>query len=166
MSESHDPLARAHHYAKSKRIELEEKGKLGHGTDGTVWATSRASALKLFEHCKGYDNELACYRRLGNAGIHEIRGLAVPRLVDFDDSIMAVEMTIVQPPYVLDFGKVYFDHPPPYWSDEPLRQTMHAEGRELFGRRWPEVLRVLAALQALGIYYVDPKPANINFGDD
>jgi hypothetical protein len=166
MSQDHDLLVRAFEYTKSRQIDLDEKGKLGYGTDGTVWTTSRESALKLFEHAKGYRNELASYRRLRDARIREIRGLSVPLLVDFDDSTMAVEMTIVQPPYLLDFGKVYLDRPPPYWSDPQILESVHAEGRELFERRWPEVLRVLAGLQALGIYYVDPKPANINFGDD
>ncbi len=129
MSHDHDLWARAQEYAKSKQIDLDDKGKLGYGTDGTVWMTSRDSALKLFEHAKAYGNELASYRRLADAGIREIRGLAVPRLVDFDDSVMAVEMTIVQPPYVLDFGKVYLDRPPPYWSDRQMLETIHAEGR-------------------------------------
>jgi hypothetical protein len=142
MSQSHNLLTRAFGYVKSRQIQLDEKDKLGCGTDGTVWMTSRESALKLFEHPKGYGNELACYRRLGDAGIREIRGLAVPRLIDFDDSIMAVEMTIVQPPYLLDFGKVYLDRPPPYWSDQQILESVHAEGREVFERRWPEVLRV------------------------
>ena len=85
-------------------------------------------------------------------------------LLDFDDHLLAIEMEIVRPPFLLDFGKVYLDRPPPYADDTQLMATAHAAGKELIGKRWSQVLRVLAALQRFGIYYVDPKPANIDFG--
>ena len=75
-------------------------------------------------------------------------------------------MTLVRPPFLLDFGKVYIDHPPPYWGDTQLMANFHAEGRENFQSRWPVVLRALSILRGHGIYYVDPRPGNVTFGDD
>jgi len=79
---------------------------------------------------------------------------------------MVLEISIVQPPYLLDFGKVYIDSPPPYHSDKVLMNNWLAECRELFGGNWPVVQSLLYDLRNLGIYYVDPKPANICFAED
>jgi hypothetical protein len=40
-----------------------------------------------------------------------------------------------------------------------------AEGKENFGEQWSIVLSLVGALQKYGIWYVDPKPGNIMFGD-
>jgi hypothetical protein len=74
---------------------------------------------------------------------------------------MVVEMTIVEAPYLLDFGKVYLDAPPDYYADKLIMQNWFAECRELFEDDWTTVNGLLFALQKQGIYYVDPKPANI-----
>ncbi|MCC7475981.1 MAG: hypothetical protein IT425_11345 [Pirellulales bacterium] len=76
-------------------------------------------------------------------------------------------MTIVQPPYLLDFGKVYIDNPPPYWNDPQFHVNRHECGRELFGnKKWREVLNAMSTLIRLGIWNVDPRPANFCFGDE
>jgi hypothetical protein len=45
----------------------------------------------------------------------------VPQLVHYDDELLAIEMTIVSPPFCLDFGGAYLDRPPDYspevWAD-------------------------------------------------
>ncbi len=87
-------------------------------------------------------------------------------LVDYDDALLIIEMSLVRPPFLLDFGKVYLDSPPPYWQDREVVEGMHAEGKEIFEHRWPEVLSLLAVLRRYGIYYVDPKPGNIRFSDE
>lgn len=92
--------------------------------------------------------------------------LYVPSFVDADERFMAIEMGVVKPPRLLDFGKVYLDRPPPYWGDVEIRARFDAEGRWLFGSHWPDVLVALEELKELGIYYVDPKPGNIVFGDE
>ena len=74
-------------------------------------------------------------------------------------------MTIVSPPFLLDFGKVYLDSPPPYWDNSEIMSNWHVEGRENFGERWSKVLSLIGWLQKYGIWYVDPKPGNIMFGD-
>jgi hypothetical protein len=39
-------LERAELYAQSKGIEILSKERLGHGSDGSVWKTTRPSAVK------------------------------------------------------------------------------------------------------------------------
>ena len=134
--------------------------------DGTIWRTSRHSVIKTFEREKSFHDELECYRRFAAAGIDSIAGFAVPELIDFNSELHVIEIKIVRPPFLLDFGKVYLDSPPPYWNETEIMNNWHAEGRENFGDRWKTALSLIRSLQKYGIYYVDPKPANISFGND
>ena len=72
-------------------------------------------------------------------------------------------MGVVKPPYLLDFGKAHFSSPD--FSPEVMADW-EEERRELFGARvWEESIRpLLWKLESLGIYYLDPKPGNINLG--
>ena len=45
-------------------------------------------------------------------------------------------------------------------------ELARAEACDLFGRRWPKVLKATSALQHFGIYYYDATPGNIRFGDE
>ena len=137
---------------------------LGHGTDGSVWRTSKGTAVKSLFLEKNYRDELECYLRLKSAGVSEILGLAVPTFEDSCDHLLTLEMSIVQPPYLLDFGKVYIDRNPPTIAINNLWQW-HAEVRDLFEADASRVYSVLNYLKRFGIYYVDPKPANIRFSE-
>lgn len=133
---------------------------LGHGSDGAVWGTSRNTALKILAREESYRNEAECYRRLKSRGIRYNGKFAVPFLEGLDDKLLAIEMTIVDPPYLLDFGKVTIDRPPVYFGDRQLMKNAYAEWRERFGRDWHAVASALGYLQTtLGIYYMDPRPA-------
>jgi len=156
-------LDRARAYAHSRGILLQEEPRLGHGSDGSVWKTSRNSAVKAVANQPNYANELECYRRLRDAAVSHLLGFDIPVLEGFDDKLQVIEMTIVQPPYLLDFvGKVYLDAPPPYWDDMQLRTNAYQEWKERFDSRWEDVARVLGMLEKYGIYYVDPRPGNID----
>ena len=133
--------------------------------DGIIWRTSRHSVIKTFEREKSFRDELECYRRFATAGVEAISGFAVPGLIDFDLELTIIEIKIVRPPFLLDFGKVYLDTPPPYWDDAEIMGHWHAEGRENFGDRWKTVLSLIRVLEGHGIYYVDPKPGNVMFAD-
>ncbi len=133
--------------------------------DGTIWRTSRHSAVKVFEHEKNFGDELECYQRFQTAGVEAISGFAVPELIGFHRQLQVLEIKIVSPPFLLDFGKVYLDSPPPYWDDAEIMDDWYAEGKENFGPRWGQVLSLIGMLQKYGIWYVDPKPGNIMFGD-
>ncbi len=134
-------------------ISLWLEHKLGFGSDGIVWRSTRPSAVKVLENERNYRNEITCYQRLNEAGVYEIAGLAVPLLIDHDDNLMVVEMEIVQPPFLLDFGKVYLDNPPEYLSDVQSMANSYRDWQEWFGDRWDEIPYILALLQKHGIYY-------------
>jgi len=124
------------------------------------------SPLKILIQNKNYQVERDCYLRLRESGVEWVGGLKVPLLLDHDDQLLAIEMDIVEPPYLLDFGKVYLDNPPPYWGDAQLMANFYEEKAPLFGRNWPRVLKAMASLRLHGIYYIDPRPQNIDFGDE
>ena len=155
-----DPLHRASDYATQRGILL--KQSLGYGKDGSVFATDAATAVKVFRSTTCFDSELACYLRLRELDVRQVIGHAVPRLVSFDDHLLAIEMTIVQPPYILDFASSRLDFPPDF-SDEILAQW-ESDRREEFGPHWPHV-RLLVHLFAenFGIYLLDVHPRNITF---
>lgn len=109
---------------------------------------------------------LECYQRFQAQRIRELDGFAIPFLEDFDEALMAIEMTLVDPPYLLDFGKVHIDAPPPYHGDPQLLANAFAEWRERFGSDWQDVAFVLKTLEKrFGIFYADPRPSNICTGN-
>lgn len=83
--------------------------RLGFGKDGTVWSTSRATAIKVFLTREPFERELAAYHRLAEHGIRAIHGHNVPELHDVDDNFLVIEMTIVRRPFVLDFASAHLD---------------------------------------------------------
>lgn len=132
---------------------------LGVGTDGAVWQTTRHTAVKAFLKEKNFKLELESYRRLQAAKLIEVCGYWVPQLIGHDHDLLAIEMSIVKPPYVLDFGKVYLDHQPDF-SPEVLRDWREQQ-QDLWGGHFSRVQAILRRLQSLGIFYADPKPGNI-----
>ena len=73
-------------------------------------------------------------------------------------------MTIVRPPFLLDFADARLDGPSDF-SDDVLQQW-EEEKAEIFGERWPEVTQILEALEALGVYLRDINPRNIFFPEE
>jgi len=154
-------------YAKRNGRRVHSQERLGGGIDGSVWKSTIPSAIKAVRYLKIYQDERDSYLRLRKAGIHQLCGFAIPKLYGWDDALQVIEMSIVQSPYLLDFGKVYFDGPPIEIYDDRQLKLADIEAKKLFGQEWPTVLRVLRALrEQVGIWYVDPKPANINLGYD
>jgi len=166
MTDDASLFQRACLFAESKAISIESKDRLGHGSDGSVWKSSVPTAVKALYAQKNYLQELECYTRLKDARVQQMNGFFVPVLEGFDDSLMVIEISIVKPPYLLDFGKVYIDEPPPYYDDAQLMANAHAEWRGWFGKNWIRVAGVLRLLQKYGIYYMDPRPSNICTGDE
>jgi hypothetical protein len=121
-------------------------------------------AVKIHRAEDAYRRELACYQRLAQSEVVTLRGFHVPQLLGADDECLAIEMSIVTRPFVLDFGGAWLDEEPEfspeqwsYWEEEKLEQ---------FGpERWREVRAVLALLRTYGIYLHDVTPTNIAFRD-
>jgi hypothetical protein len=156
---------RAAEYAELSKIALDWERPLGDGTDGAVWKSDINTAVKVLERERGYYNERDAYLRLQEFGItEEIDGFWIPRLIDFSDQLWVVEMDfITKSPYILDFAKVRIDRPPDF-SEEILADS-DKKHQELFQHHWPEVQRLMASLESIGIYYLDPQLDNIKFPD-
>lgn len=151
---------RANQYAE--QVEARLLAELGHGTDGSVFKSTRETAIKAFKRQRNYAHELQCYQLLEAKRITQVKDFTVPSLIGFDDSLLVIEMTIVAPPYLIDFAKVSIRKPPdPIW-----RSQVEEEGQELFENHWPVVRSALAILELHGIYYLDPKPGNIRFREE
>jgi len=109
-----DLVRRVQEYADRKGLVV---GKpLGSGVHGSVWAaeyqtSGGRTALKVHEGEPAYFRERDVYLRLRGRGITAIRGCNVPELIDFDDQLLLIEMTVVIRPFVLDFGGAYLDQP-------------------------------------------------------
>jgi len=147
-------------YAKLKDIRIIFDEKVGYGNDGDIWATSSATVLKVFHRRDNYLREVSCFQRLKELGIKEIDGLSVPQMVDHHDGLLIVEMTFVNPPYLLEFGKAYLDCASPYTPEQldewrsRLRQSFRKDDL-------PRVMRILSILRGFGIDYLDARPWNI-----
>lgn len=152
---------RARLYCDTKGMRLVVNPILGFGSDGRVWRTSAGTAVKAFEMAKCYTQEQECYRRLSGARVVEIDGLAVPAMEGFDDKLMVVEMSIVQKPYLLDFGKVHLDKPPPYYKDANVMSDLTSRIEDDFGDQAFRIYGVLSTLTSFGIWYTDPSCRNI-----
>ncbi len=159
---SEDMRNRASDYAGRRGFILEHQ--LGYGRDGTIFSTSLATAVKVFFGPEPYERELACYRRLVEYEVIDVLGHHVPQLIGWHDELLVIEMTVVTPPFLLDFASAYLDSPPDF-SDEVL-EAWEEEKREQFGSRWDDVQLVLAFLRGhYGIYLLDVNPGNITFGE-
>lgn len=122
----------AFRYAASRRKELLRS--LGSGQDGSVWLDSDRHAIKAFERDRAFRAELQCYHRLRERSITRLNGFAIPTLLGFSRDFRVIEMDLVAPPSLLDFGKAYVDNPPDYVSDPIKMRQWREEGRERFDR--------------------------------
>jgi|HubBroStandDraft_5_1064220.scaffolds.fasta_scaffold218463_2 hypothetical protein len=138
--------------------------RLGWGGEGVVYATDAKTAIKSYRHQPLYENERNVYFRLREKSVTVVQQFAVPWLIANDDELLCLEMSIVSPPFVLDFAGAYLDRESPF-SDAELREWQ-TERAEIFGKRWPEVRRAYYSFQAFGILLNDVKPGNVSFPGD
>ncbi len=150
---------RARSFCAARGIGLIDR--LGFGKDGTVWITTDATALKVHERRRTYQRERDVYARLAERGVNLAAGHAIPLIRHMDDAAGIIEMSIVRPPFVLDFASAQIDQPFDFPDD--VMTEWFAEKREQFGADWPKAVAVLRALERLGIYMTDVHPGNIKF---
>jgi hypothetical protein len=120
-------------------------------------ASGEKSALKVHQERDSYIKEREAYYRLRQ--VHQIRGFHVPQILNCDDQLRIIEMTIVNKPYLLDFAGVSLDHPIEFPQD--VWREWEEQKREQFGDHWPFVKKVIAELEGFGIYLNDVSPSNI-----
>lgn len=157
-------LTNALAYASRHQLELAER--LGFGVHGIIFVAENKSksgktAVKAHREFEPYRRERAVYERLEQAGVTELAGFNVPQLVEADDGLRVIEMSIVTRPFVLDFAGAYLDAPPDFPAD--AWAEWEARKREEFEDRWPAVEAVLTALKGFGIYMLDVSSSNIAF---
>ncbi|HQU46415.1 MAG TPA: hypothetical protein PK867_26645 [Pirellulales bacterium] len=72
---------------------------------------------------------------------------------------MAIEIAVVQPPFVIDFAGAYLDEMPDFSPE--VWAEWEAEKQEQFGDDWSRARAVVAAFRRLGIHLSDVSPSNI-----
>lgn len=155
---------RAEAYANRTSLRLGEQ--LGFGVHGVVFGCQRAGvpgrlAIKIHERTSPYRRERDVYLRLQEHRVTKLGSCNVPQLLGYDDGLLILEMTVVTPPYALDFAGAYLDRRPDF--PEETMADWEAEKREQFGDAWPQVDTILSTLQGHGIYLLDISPRNICF---
>jgi hypothetical protein len=162
LNASLSPEDRAEAYANRTAQTLLDL--LGQGKDGGVWITSSGHAVKAHERFESYRAERNAYMRFRDVGLDEVNGFAVPSLLGHDDELLIIEMTVVPPPFVVDFASVVLDVDPELIEDEG--HTLEDLVRERFGDdRTPTVLDIRDELIArAGAYLSDLHGHNIKFG--
>ncbi len=101
--------------------------------------------------------------RFRDVGLDEVNGFAVPALLSHDDELLVIEMTVVPPPFVVDFASAAIDVDPELIEDEG--HTLADMVRERFGDdRCQVVLDIREKLIArAGVYLSDLHGHNIKF---
>ena len=140
--------------------------RLGFGRDGDVYLTDRNTAVKFFKLKDGFLREREVYEVLARLRIEQIAGHAVPEMLNADEAILALEMTVVQAPFLLDFVSAYPIAEAPDFSEE-VWEHWQEEKCEQFEDRWPQAQYVMAEFQRLtGFVLLDVNAGNIGFPQD
>jgi hypothetical protein len=121
-------------------------------------------AVKVFRREEAYWSEKAAYQRLADLDLASVEEFIIPRLHDADDALQVIEMDIVSPPYLLDFGKCYLDRRPDFSSE--VWQQWQEDHEEVWEGRWKIVRQAVWQLEKYGIYHIDPRPGNMRFADE
>jgi hypothetical protein len=147
------------------RYKVQFIEKLGDGKDGTVLKTSQGQAVKFFDDDAIYRRELRAYQILRRRDIEEINGFQIPRLIRNDDSLLAIEMTIVDAPFVLDFASAYtIQEYNRFEFTEEVLEERQAHWLEIFGDRWAVVSAICDAFtRETGLVLLDLSLNNIKF---
>lgn len=118
-------------------------------------------ALKIHSSYEPYRRECEVYERLMENAVTALLGFNVPQFIACDDRLLALEMTIVPPPFVLDFAGAWLDFPPDF--PEEIWQERAEKWAAEFGDDWPKAQQILAELEEMQIFMLDPSPSNIRF---
>jgi hypothetical protein len=159
-----EAIANAEAYAVRHQLQLIER--VGAGIHGIVFfvagnAELGAAAIKAHFSDEPYERERDVYRRLMRSQVTQIRGFEVPSLLDADDALRVLKMTLVTPPFMLDFAGAYLDRAPEF-AEEILAER-ERKNEEQFGADWPTAQILLGDLRTMGIHMLDPSPSNIRF---
>ena len=138
---------------------------LGARTQGTVWIltgqlVSQRIAVRFHQRQPAYQGERDAYRRLRDLGIQEVGSHMVPQLIEADDHLLDLAMTIVSPSFFLDLEEPTSMARP---TTHPESGRLALQTQEESGDHWPTVEQILADFEGFGIYIADVNPGNIRF---
>lgn len=122
------------------------------------------TAVKILNGELLYRREKAVYTRFRDRDVIAICGFTIPRLVNYDDRLddrlLVIEMTIVSPPFVVDFAGANLDVERK--MDPELRAEWLAEKQEQFEDDWKSVKMLIWRLGVeVGVYLNDVHPGNV-----
>jgi hypothetical protein len=138
----------------------------GPGQDGFVQRSDRLTAVKFFDRHDRFERELEVYQALKAKGTHVVAVHNVPELIDADHALRAIEMTIVERPFLLDFAGARRPAEVPDFEQHVLdEQVEHL--KEVFGDRWADAVHVAEMFRReTGFVLLDLHPGNIAFGEE
>jgi hypothetical protein len=140
--------------------------RLGFGFDGEIFLTNSNTAVKFFKEREKYSRERRAYEIIMQCGVTRVLGHEVPQLRRADDELMAIEINLVRPPFLLDFASAHPESEVPDFPEEVWAEWQDRKLEE-FGDRWPQVQLVLAEFQHLtGLVLLDVNPGNIRFTNE
>jgi hypothetical protein len=159
-----EAIANAEAYAARNQLQLIERA--GSGIHGIVFFVAGKTGLgtaviKAHLSDEAYRREQDVYRRVMQLEITQIRGFEVPALLDADDALRILKLTLVMPPFLLDFASAHLNRAPEF--SQEIWDDWQEKNREQFGDDWPMAQMILAELEGMGIYMLDPSPSNIRF---
>lgn len=129
--------------------------------------TPSLSAVKVFDRVEAYGRERDAYLRLRQHQVTSVQGHTAPQLLRYDDVLGVIEMSIVSPPFVLDFGKARLDvsWEEVFRDDPQVIEERWAHWESLFEPgQWPAVLAIYGELgRRYGVWLEDLHPGNIGF---
>lgn len=163
MDEDMLEIVRAWAARRGRRIIDED---LGAGIDGIVVLLESdvqpgLSVLKLHFEEEAYLRERDAYKYLKQRGWESVCGCSIPRLLDWDDGDLTLELGFVRPPYVLDFAQAFLRRRPDFPDD--VWEFSYEKWREQFGDDWPRAQEILNAFESIRVYMLDPNPENFRF---
>lgn len=141
--------------------------RLGFGQDGEVYRAHPASVLKVFAEARLFEAEWNAYLLLEEAAVLEVSGHAVPVLLRTDFTLRVLQLTMVQPPFVLDFARASLgERSERRWPAHVWNERMAEWQTRFRPHQWPKVLEVREALgAAAGVWVEDLHQGNIRFVD-
>ena len=108
---------------------LEVVRKIGFGIHGSVFEVSSGpmstSVVKVFEDDSAFAREKAVYLRLQDKNISKINEFSVPELLNADDELLILQISLVPRPFVLGFASAYLDELPAWFP--PLSREWWAD---------------------------------------
>jgi hypothetical protein len=139
--------------------------RLGEGKDGEVYRTTSMTAVKFLSSMDYFNRERRAYKILQEAKIVRIAGHQCPTLIRTDDVYLSIEMTVVRPPFIVDFVSAYTDEELEWLGfSEDVIAERHAFWQERFGERWPKVMQICGEFHRVtGLTLLDLSHNNIRF---